>query len=67
MTHNRPEYLKNSRPKKLMKSNTKSISRIFFDQIPFFAILKMAKTQFLNWGKSLKLSDMQFEEKIFLI
>ena len=37
-----------------MKSN-KSISRkFFFDQIPFFTISKMAKNQFLNWGKSLK-------------
>ena len=35
--------------KKLVKSN-KSISRIiFFDQIPFFEISKMAKNQFLNW------------------
>ena len=52
-----------------MKSN-KSISRkIFFDQIPFFAISKMAKNQFLNWGKSLKLPEMQFHEKkmIYLI
>ena len=46
-----PENLKKSRPKKLLKSN-KSISRKkFFDQIPFFAISKMAKIQFLNWEK----------------
>ena len=32
----------------------------FFDQIPFFAISKMAKNQFLNWGK---LPKMQFHEK----
>ena len=25
--------------------------KIFFDQIPFFAISKMAKNQFLNWEK----------------
>ena len=31
--------------------SNKSISRIFFDQIPFFAISKMAKNQFLNWEK----------------
>ena len=50
-THSGPEYLKKSRPKKLVKSK-KSISRkIFFDQIPFFAISKMAKKQFLNWEK----------------
>ena len=42
-----------------MKSN-KSISlQIFLDQIPFFAISKMAKNQFLNWGK---LPKMQFHE-----
>ena len=46
-----PENLKNSRPKKLMKSS-KSISRKnLFDQIPFFAISKMAKNQFLKWEK----------------
>ena len=46
-----PEKLKKSRPKKLVKSN-KSISRIyFFGQIPFFAISKLAKNQFLNWEK----------------
>ena len=49
-THSRPENLKKSRPKKLVKSN-KSITRLlfFFDQIPFFAISKLAKNQFLNW------------------
>ena len=34
-----------------------------FDQIPFFAISKMAQNQFLNWGKSLKQPKMQFHEK----
>ena len=48
--HSRPEILKKSRPKSLVKSN-KSISRKLFDQIPFFAISKMAKNQFLDWGK----------------
>ena len=42
--------LKKFRPKKLVKSN-KLISRNFFYQIPFFAISKMAKSQFLNWEK----------------
>ena len=42
---------KKSRAKKLVKSK-KSISRkCFCDQIPFFAISKMAKNQFLNWEK----------------
>ena len=36
--------------KKIVKLN-KSISRIFLDQIPFFAISKMPKNQFLNWEK----------------
>ena len=30
----------------------KSISQFFFEQIPFFAISKMGKNQFLNWAKS---------------
>ena len=34
--------------KKLVKTN-KSNSRI--DQVPFFAILKIVKNQFLNWEK----------------
>ena len=59
-SHSGPENLKKSRQKKIMKSN-KSISRKYlFDQIPFFAISKMAKNQFLNWGKSLKLPKMQY-------
>ena len=46
--HSGPENFKKSRPKKLVTSN-KSISRKeFFDQIPFFAISKMNKNQFLN-------------------
>jgi len=48
--HNRPENLKKSRPKKLLKSN-KLFHEIFLDQIPFFAISKIAKNQFLNWEK----------------
>ena len=38
-----------------------------FDQIPFFAISKMAKNQFLFFevGKSLKLPEMQFHIKKF--
>ena len=53
-TYNRPQNLKKSRPKKLVKS-IKSISRKkFLKQIPFFAISKMAKNQFLT-EKSLKL------------
>ena len=43
-----------------MKSN-KSISQIFFDQIPFLTISKMAKNQFFELGKSLKLSIDLFD------
>ena len=48
-----------------MKSNKYISQKIFFDQIPFFAISKMAKNPFLNWGKSLKLPKMQFHEECF--
>jgi len=49
-----PENLKKSWPKKVVKPN-KSISRKkISDQIPFFAISKMAKNQCLNSGKKLK-------------
>ena len=55
--NNALENLKKSRPQKLVKSN-KSISRIiFFVQIPFFAISKMAKmANFLAGEKSLLLT-----------
>ena len=37
---------------KFREISNKSISRKnFIDQIPFFAISKMAKNQFLNWEK----------------
>ena len=36
-------------------------------QKTFLAISKMAKNQFLNWAKSLKLPKMLFLEKKFLI
>jgi len=42
------------------------MSRIFLlHQIPFFAISKMAKNQFWNWEKGLKLPSMEFHENIF--
>ena len=47
-----------------MKSN-KSISQNIFYQIPFLAISKMAKNQFFEPGKFLKLPKMQFHEKKF--
>ena len=36
---------------KIVKSNKPISQKIFFDQIPFFDISKMAKNQFLNWEK----------------
>ena len=35
-------------PEKLVKSNKSISGIIFFNQVPFFAILKMTKNQFLN-------------------
>ena len=46
-----------------MKSN-KLISRNFFDQIPFFAISKINKKQFLNWdGKKFKTAKNEISRK----
>ena len=48
----RPEKFLKSPGQKTREKSNKSISRIIFlDQIPFFAISKMAKNQFLNWVK----------------
>ena len=47
-----------------MKSN-KSISWIFFGQIPFFAISKLAKKQFLNWEKGKNCQKCNFTKKFF--
>ena len=48
-----------------VKSN-KSISRFFFEQIPFLAISKMAKNQFLNWdGKKFKTVRNANSQKFF--
>ena len=52
--------------RKLKKIPGQKNSWIFFDQIPFFVISKMATNQFLNWEKGLKLSKMQFHEKNYL-
>ena len=61
------KIFKKIQAKKLVKS-TKSISRKnFLSKFHFFVISKMAKNQFLNQGKSLKLTKMKFHEKIFLI
>ena len=43
--------LKNVQAKKTRKIKINQFHEIFFDQIPFFAISKMAKNQFLNWEK----------------
>ena len=54
------KHLLNVQAKKIVKSNKSILRKNFFDQIPFFAISKMAKNQFLN---CLKLPEMQFHEK----
>ena len=46
--------------KKLVKSNKINFTNNFFDQIPFFAISKMAKFSIFELGK---LPKMQFHEK----
>ena len=47
-----------------MKSN-KLISRIFFGQIPFFAISKLDKNQFLNYKKKFKTAKNAISRKKF--
>ena len=54
--------LKKSRPKTLVKSNKSTSWKISVQNVFFFAISKMAKNQFLNWGKSLETAKMQFHE-----
>ena len=50
--HSGPENLKKSSPKNNNSCNQKNqFHEIFFDQIPFFAISKMANIQLLNWEK----------------
>ena len=63
--HSRPENLKKFRPKKNLWIQINQFHENFFDQIPFFCNFKMAKNQFLNRKKSLKLPKMQFHEKKF--
>ena len=46
--HSRPENIKKVQAKKTCEKKNQ-FHEIFFDQIPFFAISKMAKNQFLNW------------------
>ena len=45
-----PENLK-SPGQKILSNKINQFHEKFFDQIPFFAISKMAKNQFLNWEK----------------
>ena len=61
-TPQRDRKFKKVQAKKLVKSN-KSISQIIcLTKFHFFAISKMDKNEFLNWGK---LPKMQFHEKKF--
>ena len=62
-THSRPENLKRSRPKKLVKLN-KSISRKFFlAKFIFFCNFKNSQKSIFELEKCLKLSKMQFYER----
>ena len=61
--HTVGQKIKKIQAKKLVKSNKSISHKKSFYQIPYFAISKMAKNQFLNWGKSLKLPKVQFHEK----
>ena len=49
--HSRPENLKKSRPKKLVKANKAILRKIFLAKFHFFVISKITKNQFLNWEK----------------
>ena len=60
--HSRPENLKKSSPKKLVKSN-KSISRNIFSPKSIFCNFKNGQKSIFDPGKSLKLSEIQFHEK----
>ena len=52
LLHSGPENLKKSRQKKNSWNQINQFhKKKFLDQIPFFAISKMAKNQFLNWEK----------------
>ena len=58
-THSRPENLKKSSKKNLLKSN-KSISRNIFGSNSIFCYFKNGQKSIFVKGKSLKLPEMQF-------
>ena len=57
------------RARKFKKVQAKKIHfmKNFFDQIPIFAISKMANNQYLNWGKSFKTAKNAISRNKFLI
>merc|ERR1719479_371252 len=57
--HIGPENLKKSRPNKLLKSNKSISPKKIIDQIPFFAISKMAKNKILTWENCQKCNFMK--------
>ena len=61
-----PENFKKSRPKKFVKSH-KSISRKHFWPNSFFCNFKIVQKSIFELGKSLKLPEVQYHEKQFLI
>ena len=50
-----------------MKSNKSISQKKIFDQIPFFAISKMGKNQFLNWGKKFTTAKNAISHIFYLI
>ena len=64
--HGGPEDLKQSRPKKLEKSN-KSISRNFYGPVSIFCNFKNDQKSLCELEKSLKHLKMQFHENFHLI
>ena len=62
----RPENLKKSRPKKLVKSN-KSISRNFFWPNSIFCNFKNGQKSIFEVGKKFKIANFMTKKRIYLI
>ena len=62
--HRGPENLKKSRPKNLW-NQINQFHEFFFDQVPFFAISKLAKNQFLDWENVFKIAKNAISRNFF--
>ena len=60
----RARKFKKVQAKKTLEIKKINFTKVFFGQISFFAISKMAKKVIFELGKRLKLPEMQFQEKI---